>query len=312
MNKKSFVSSMLLLLAALIWGFAFTAQSLCTDYIGPFTYGTVRFFIGGTVLLPMIPIYAKIEKKQADASDNNPSDRPKSLKKLFIGGILCGVFLCAASVLQQAGIETTTPGKAGFITALYVVLVPVFGIFLRKKTPLIVWISVCLAVPGLYLLCVSSGFSIAKGDLLILGSALLFAFHILIIDHFSPLVNSVALSCIQFYTGAVFSGVLMLIYEQPSINAIMQCLAPILYIGVFSTGVAYTLQVIMQKNTNPTVASLLLSFESVFSVIGGWLILGQTLTARELCGCILMFAAVILSQLPPDIFRVFRKKRDKI
>lgn len=304
---------MLLLLAALIWGFAFVAQSLCAEYIEPFTYGAVRFFIGGTVLLPMIPIYGKIERKRAESNQQtNQANKPKSLKTLFLGGILCGIFLCAASVLQQAGIETTTPGKAGFITALYVVLVPVFGIFLRKKTPLIVWISVCLAVPGLYLLCVNSGFSIARGDLLILGSALLFAFHILIIDHFSPLVNSVALSCVQFYTGAVFSGVLMLIYEHPSINAIMQCLVPILYIGIFSTGVAYTLQVIMQKNTNPTVASLLLSFESVFSVIGGWLILGQTLTGRELCGCALMFAAVILSQLPPDIFRVFRKKRDKI
>ena len=193
----------------------------------------------------------------------------------------------------------TSVGKSGFITAMYIVLVPVLGIFLKKKAGIKIWCSVAIAVGGLYLLCMTdSGFSIQKGDLLLLLGAVIFSFHILTIDYFSPKVDGVKMSCIQFFTCGILSMVCMFLFEQPQIGAILQAWMPIVYAGVLSCGVAYTLQIVGQKGMNPTVASLILSMESVISVIAGWLILHQKLSGRELLGCVLMFAAIILVQLP--------------
>lgn len=293
---------MLLLLTAAIWGVAFVAQSVGMDYVGPFTFNTVRSLLGGIVLIPCIVLLKRINvgsKDTAGAAEHASGDPAGQRKVLLTGGVACGVLLCIASNLQQFGIMYTSVGKSGFITAMYIVLVPVLGIFLKKKAGIKIWCSVAIAVGGLYLLCMTdSGFSIQKGDLLLLLGAVIFSFHILTIDYFSPKVDGVKMSCIQFFTCGILSMVCMFLFEQPQIGAILQAWMPIVYAGVLSCGVAYTLQIVGQKGMNPTVASLILSMESVISVIAGWLILHQKLSGRELLGCVLMFAAIILVQLP--------------
>ena len=293
---------MLLLLTAAIWGVAFVAQSVGMDYVGPFTFNTVRSLIGGIVLIPCIVLLKRINagsKDTAGAAEHASGDPAGQRKVLLTGGVACGVLLCIASNLQQFGIMYTSVGKSGFITAMYIVLVPVVGIFLKKKAGVKIWCSVAIAVCGLYLLCMTdNGFSIQKGDLLLLLGAVAFSFHILTIDYFSPKVDGVKMSCIQFFTCGILSMVCMFLFEQPQIGAILQAWMPIVYAGVMSCGVAYTLQIVGQKGMNPTVASLILSTESVISVIAGWLILHQKLSGRELLGCVLMFAAIILVQLP--------------
>ena len=293
---------MLLLLTAAIWGVAFVAQSVGMDYVGPFTFNTVRSLLGGIVLIPCIVLLKRIDvgsKDTAGAAEHASGDPAGQRKVLLTGGVACGVLLCIASNLQQFGIMYTSVGKSGFITAMYIVLVPVLGIFLKKKAGIKIWCSVAIAVGGLYLLCMTdSGFSIQKGDLLLLLGAVIFSFHILTIDYFSPKVDGVKMSCIQFFTCGILSMVCMFLFEQPQIGAILQAWMPIVYAGVLSCGVAYTLQIVGQKGMNPTVASLILSMESVISVIAGWLILHQKLSGRELLGCVLMFAAIILVQLP--------------
>lgn len=293
---------MLLLLTATIWGVAFVAQSVGMDYVGPFTFNTVRSLLGGIVLIPCIVLLKRIDvgsKDTAGAAEHASGDPAGQRKVLLTGGVACGVLLCIASNLQQFGIMYTSVGKSGFITAMYIVLVPVLGIFLKKKAGIKIWCSVAIAVGGLYLLCMTdSGFSIQKGDLLLLLGAVIFSFHILTIDYFSPKVDGVKMSCIQFFTCGILSMVGMFLFEQPQIGAILQAWMPIVYAGVLSCGVAYTLQIVGQKGMNPTVASLILSMESVISVIAGWLILHQKLSGRELLGCVLMFAAIILVQLP--------------
>lgn len=293
---------MLLLLTAAIWGVAFVAQSVGMDYVGPFTFNTVRSLLGGIVLIPCIVLLKRINvgsKDTAEAAEHASGDPAGQRKVLLTGGVACGVLLCIASNLQQFGIMYTSVGKSGFITAMYIVLVPVLGIFLKKKAGIKIWCSVAIAVGGLYLLCMTdSGFSIQKGDLLLLLGAVIFSFHILTIDYFSPKVDGVKMSCIQFFTCGILSMVCMFLFEQPQIGAILQAWMPIVYAGVLSCGVAYTLQIVGQKGMNPTVASLILSMESVISVIAGWLILHQKLSGRELLGCVLMFAAIILVQLP--------------
>lgn len=293
---------MLLLLTAAIWGVAFVAQSVGMDYVGPFTFNTVRSLIGGIVLIPCIVLLKRINagsKDTAGAAECVSGDTSGQRKVLLTGGVACGVLLCIASNLQQFGIMYTSVGKSGFITAMYIVLVPVVGIFLKKKAGVKIWCSVAIAVCGLYLLCMTdNGFSIQKGDLLLLLGALVFSFHILSIDYFSPKVDGVKMSCIQFFTCGILSMVCMFLFEQPQIGAILQAWMPIVYAGVLSCGVAYTLQIVGQKGMNPTVASLILSMESVISVIAGWLILHQKLSGRELLGCVLMFVAIILVQLP--------------
>ncbi len=293
MKKMSLRNPLLLFLTAVIWGVAFVAQSVGMEYVGPFTFSFTRCMIGGLVLIPCIWLLDRLKKGET-REPKTAGDR----RTLLAGGICCGAALCTASNLQQFGIKYTSVGKAGFITAMYIVLVPVMGIFLKKAVGLKVWVSVALAVAGLYLLCITEGFSVSFGDLLVLLCAFVFSVHILVIDYFSPKVDGVRMSCIQFFVCGLLSGVCMLIWEKPDLHAILQAWMPILYAGVLSCGVAYTLQIVGQKGMNPTVASLILSLESVVSVLAGWLLLGQNLSTRELSGCVLMFAAIILAQLP--------------
>lgn len=300
MNKFALRQSLLLFLTAVIWGVAFVAQSVGMDYVGPFTFLTARNIIGAIVLLPVIHFFGNKKEGQ-----ENAEKKAASSKTLLIGGICCGICLFVASILQQYGIKYTTVGKAGFITSMYMVLVPIFGIFLHKKTGLRVWIAVVLAAVGLYLLCITKGeVGLQKGDLLVLACAVGFTFHILTVDHFSPLVDGVKMSCIQFAVGAVLGILFTILFEKPDLGSILSAWKPILYAGAMSSGVGYTLQIVGQKGLNPTVASLIMSLESVVSVLAGWLLLNQTLSSREILGCVLAFAAIVLVQLPD------RKKTD--
>ena len=302
MQKKQIPlkNSLLLLLAAVIWGIAFVAQSVGMDYVGGFTFNAVRSLIGSAVLVPLILIPGQNNSDSFETSEAAASTTSgiQKRKDLIIGGISCGICLCLASNFQQFGIKYTTVGKAGFITACYIVIVPIIGLFLGKKCSKFIWAAVAMALIGLYLLCITDGFSIGKGDLLVLVCAFLFSIHILVIDHFSPKADGVKLSCIQFLTCGILSAIPALILEHPQVSSILAAWQPILYAGVMSCGVAYTLQVIGQKNMNPTVASLILSMESCISVLAGWIILGQQLSAKEILGCVIMFAAIILAQLP--------------
>lgn len=286
-------NSLLLLLTATIWGVAFVAQSVGMDYVGGFTFNMARSLIGSAVLLPVIWFMGRNSSKKAKEAQGS-----SSRKDLLWGGLACGILMCLASNFQQFGIKYTTVGKAGFITACYIVLVPILGLFLKKKCSPFIWLAVAMSVAGLYLLCITDGFSIGKGDILVLICAVLFSFHILVIDYYSPKVDGVKLSCIQFLVCGILSGIPALIFEKPEMSAVLTAWQPILYAGVMSCGVAYTLQIIGQKNMNPTVASLILSLESCISVLAGWVILGQQLSAREIAGCVIMFAAIILAQLP--------------
>lgn len=284
-------NALILALTAFIWGTAFVAQSVGMDYLGPFSFNGIRNIIGGCSLLPCIWILGKLESK-------SELEHKGTKRDLIIGGIACGFCLFAASSLQQIGIQYTTTGKAGFITAFYIVLVPVLGIFLHKQTGWKVWLAVVISVEGLYFLCITEKFTIGQGDIFIFICALIFAIHIMVIDYFSPKVDGVKMSCIQFFVCGVLSMVPMLLFETPTIRGIIISMGPLLYAGVLSSGVAYTLQIIGQKNVNPAIASLILSLESCFAVLAGWLILGQKLSVRESVGCIFMFTAIILAQLP--------------
>ena len=297
MKKMSLKNITTLFLTAFIWGVAFVAQSVGMNYIGPFTFSCVRSILGGIVLIPCIWFLDRLKMKEEGVTEKRTMSE-KEKKTLLIGGICCGIALCVASNLQQFGVKYTTVGKAGFITALYIVLVPIFGIFLKKKVGVKVWISVAISVVGLYLLCMTEKLSISKGDFLVLLCAIVFSIHILVIDHFSPLVDGVRMSCIQFWITGILSAIPRFLFEKPSLSAIFAAAVPLLYAGVMSSGVAYTLQIVAQKDADPTVASLILSLESVFSVLAGWVVLGQVMSMREICGCVLMFAAIILAQLP--------------
>lgn len=298
MNSKKAGSSALLLAAAIIWGVAFVAQSVGMDYVGPFTFNAVRSLIGAVVLLPVIGIMNRGKKKEVSAQE-----KKAERKTLVLGGVLCGVCLCFGSSLQQIAIQYTAVGKVSFITALYIILVPILGIFFRRRAGVLVWISVVIAVVGMYFLCITEGFSVNIGDWLTLIGSLCFAVHILVIDHFAQKADGVKMSCIQFFTCAVLCAIAMAIFETPTLSSIAQAWLPICYAGVMSCGVAYTLQIVGQKNMEPTVASLILSLESVVGALAGWLLLGQALTGREIFGCALVFCGIILAQLPADIFR---------
>ena len=290
-------NSLLLFLTAFIWGVAFVAQSVGGEAVGCFTFNGVRSLIGAVVLLPVI-YFLDVQKKK-ELGEEKFLEQKGDKKTLLLGGICCGVMLCIASNFQQFGISFTTVGKAGFITAMYILIVPILGLFMKKKVGIKVWLGVVLATIGLYMLCMTSeSFSLSKGDFLVLICAGFFSLHILIIDYFSPKVDGVRMSCIQFFVCGVISTAIAFIFENPSFSAILSGWLPILYAGVLSCGVAYTLQIVGQKNMDPTVASLILSLESVFSVLAGWVILHQTLSVRELFGCVLMFLAIILAQLP--------------
>lgn len=283
-------NALLLAFTAFIWGTAFVAQSVGMEYIGPFTFNGVRSIIGAFTLLPCILFQKKSCRKIIEEGS--------SRKDLVVGGLLCGALLFVASSLQQIGIKYTSAGKAGFITSCYIVIVPLIGIFMKKTSGCKIWAAVVLALAGLYCLCITDGFTVGKGDIFIFLCAMAFSAHILVIDYFSPRVNGVVLSCIQFFVCGVASLPCMFVFETPDMVAIISALMPILYAGVLSCGVAYTLQIIGQRNVNPTIASLILSLESCFSVLAGWVILHEKLSIKESLGCVLMFVAIILAQLP--------------
>lgn len=285
MKKMKLSSSLMLFMAALIWGFAFAFQSQGMDYMGPMTFNGTRFLIGAFVLVPVTFIFRKPGEKKKITKDD--------MKVTITGGVVCGLCLFAASSLQQVGIQYTSVGKAGFLTTLYIILVPIIGIFFKKKASVMVWIGAILSVIGMYLLCVSETMSINKGDVFAFCCAIVFAFHILSVDYFSPKTNGIVLSCIQFLTSGICAMVCAFIWEQPALNEIINGIVPLLYVGIMSSGVAYTLQILGQKNADPTIASLIMSLESAVSVLGGWMILGQKLSGKELLGCLLMFIAVI-------------------
>lgn len=292
MNKFILRQSLLLFLTAVIWGVAFVAQSAGMDYVGPFTYNGSRCILGGTVLLPCIALLDRVR------GERETKNMEHGGRKLLAGGLCCGILLFAASSFQQVGIQYTTVGKAGFITAMYILIVPVLGIFVHKKVGIKVWIGVAFAVCGLYLLCMTDGFQLEKGDALVLICAVIFSLHILVIDYFSPKVDGVRMACIQFWICGILSMIFCFALETPDIRGILAAWKPICYGGIMSCGVAYTLQIVGQRGMNPTVASLILSLESVVSVIAGFLILHQTMSGRELLGCCLMLAAIVLAQLP--------------
>lgn len=288
--------TILLLITALIWGAAFVAQSVGMDYIGPFTFSAARDVIAIIVLIPVILLFTD---KGTDGTYPPILQQLKPDRITLIGGAWCGLVLGAADTLQQVGISMTTAGKAGFITALYIILVPLMGHFMGHKVPRIIVICVTLAIAGFYLLCINGDFQVSFGDFLVLCCAVFFALHILVIDHFLlKKANSIKLSWVQFATAFLFSGTLTVLFEQPDWSALWAAKWPLLYAGGLSSGVAYTLQIVGQKYTEPTTAPLIMSLESVFAALAGWLILGEVMTAKELTGCVLVFAAVILAQIP--------------
>ncbi|MGI5971401.1 MAG: DMT family transporter [Oscillospiraceae bacterium] len=291
MDKKSLRGSFTLLITAIVWGVAFTAQSKGMDYIGPFTFNAVRFLLGGIVLIPAILVFSR----------KNAGEKKSKLlpdKKLIAGGIFCGLIIFSGNTLQQFGILHSSVGKAGFLTALYIIIVPLIGIFLGRAIDKKVWVSVAAALIGMYLLCMKDGFSIKLGDTLLILCAVVFSLHILVIDRYSPYVDGIILSCMQFFIAGILSLICMFIFEKPSVSAILDAWLPLLYSSVMSCGVAYTLQIIGQKNVAPHLACLILSLESVISALAGWAILGQAMTWREISGCLIIFAAIILAQLP--------------
>ena len=298
--KQQIKSSLILLLTATIWGVAFVAQSVGMEYIGPFTFNAIRCVLGGLVLIPVILVLKK--KKETGAENQEKEDK----KTLWTGGIACGVILCIASNLQQFGIMEASVGKSGFFTALYIVMIPVIGIFIGKRPGIKLWFCVALAVVGMYLLCMKDGsFTIERADIMLLLCALAFSFHILVVDYFSPKVDGVKMSCIQFFVCGVLSAVGMLFTETPDISNIQAAWLPLLYAGLLSCGVGYTLQIVGQKGINPVIASLIMSLESVISALAGWVILGQVLSPKEILGCVLMFVAIIITQI-----RIGNKKTD--
>ena len=300
--KSKPLNSLLLVITALIWGTAFVAQSKGGDALGAYSFNCLRSFIGFLVVIPVIIVTDRIE----------PSKKPKTKadkKRVLLGGIACGIALCVASNLQQLGITLGTPvGKAGFLTSFYIVLVPVAGIFLGRKCSLLVWLGVLLSLTGLYLLCINEALTLRTPDILLVLCAVAFTVQIMLIDRIAPTVDPIRMSCIQFLTCGVLTIIPMFLVDMHhSLTGIIEWLpklysldawGSILFAGVLSSGVAYTLQIVGQRNLNPTIASMIFSLESVFSVLAGWAVLNQKLSPRELIGCMLIFTAVILTQLP--------------
>lgn len=289
--SKNFKGSIILLVTAVIWGTSFVAQSEGMNYIQPFTYNAIRTIIGGLVLIPVI-FFFKLTARRS------PDYRAVDVKITALGGVCCGLALCIASSLQQFGIVYTTAGKSGFITALYVICVPLIELIFGRKQPAKIWLCVLLAIIGFYFLCITGDFSINFGDLLTLICAVFFACHIIVIDRFLERgADGMVMACIQFLTAGCIMLICMFIFEQPRVDRIIEANFSILYAGIMSCGVAYTLQIIGQRYTEPTLATLLMSLESVFAVLSGWVILNEQLTAKEFSGCCLVFSAVIFAQV---------------
>lgn len=281
-------SNLLLALAAFIWGIAFVAQSVSMDHIGPWTFTCIRNFIAAATLYILMPVLNKFTRSEGKEVDK---------KQMWIGGICCGIALAVASMFQQTGIIYTTVGKAGFLTALYTVIVPILSLFLGKKSKWNVYVSVGISIVGMYFLCMNEDFTIAYGDVLVLICALMFAFHIMIVDHFVKEIDGIKLSCIQFLTAGLFCMIPMFILEKPDLTSILEAAVPILYAGVLSSGAGYTLQIVGQKGADPSIAGMILSLESVFAALAGTILLHEVLSLRELFGCILVFGSIIFSQI---------------
>ena len=290
----------MLTLCALIWGTAFIAQSVGAQYVGPLTFNLSRSILATLFLIPCIFIFdALAGKKLSIWGTENLEER----KRLLRGGLICGLILTIDSLFQQIGMSYTTVGKGGFITSLYIVIVPVLGRFFFGRTVYLQqWISVLLASIGMYFICLSGVVTVNTGDLFILASAFCFAIHILSVEYFAQDVDGVRFSFLQFFSCTLANGILVLIFEEPTLAQLELALMPILYAGIMSSGIAYTLQILGQTRVNAVLSSMLLSLESVFAVLSGWLVLNQVLTLRELFGCCLVFAAIILAQLPPKLF----------
>lgn len=303
----------LLLITAILWGFAFVAQTTASSDIGPFTFNASRNIIGAVFLTGVIAMRKRLGHDEAPQLGSDGKASGYTRKALVIAGVTCGVVLFAASYLQQAGITAypagaAASGRSGFVTATYMIMVALMGVVVGKKTQPIVFVAVAVSMLGMYLLCVPNGLgSIYVGDWLVLASALGYALHIIVIDRFTR-IDGVRLSRVQLMTSAAIALVCALAFEHPDPAAIAAALAPILYAGICSDGIAYTFQIIAQKTTDPTVASILMSLESVFAAIGGWLILSESLSAVELLGCALVFAAVMLAQVPQFVENSLRKR----
>lgn len=304
MDRKQLTGNLLLLTTAVIWGSAFVAQRVGMDFVGPLTFSFSRFLLAVLVLIPVVYFMDQSAKKQAlesgaEKKELTPEEQKRQKKMLMIASLVCGCVLFAASIFQQIGLVSTSAGKTGFITALYIVLVPLFSVVLKQRPKLKSWIGVALGTIGLYYLCITSSFTIAPGDLIVLIGAGFWAAHILVIDHFlTKVTDPVRMSMYQFAVVAAISFVGMLIFEEVSLSAMISCAVPIFYAGALSGGVGFTFQILGQRHTNPTVASLILSLEAVFAAVFGFLLLQEMMTTREIVGCLLMFAAIIISQLP--------------
>lgn len=309
MSKRT-KGNLLLLLTSFIWGSAFVAQSSGMDYVGPYTYNMARNVLAFLFLIPVIYVIGKKKGVTDNAGSGTGIDDAasgeanwKSIllpdRTTLVGGIYCGLVMAVASSFQQIGITMTTAGKAGFITALYIILVPLMGVFIGKKIPRIIWFCVVLAMAGFYLLCVKEGFSISKGDILVLFCSVGFSVHIMTIDHFtSKGVDGVKMACIQFAVAAIVMTPVMFLLENPSVSGLLSAWMTIAYAGILSSGVGFTLQIVAQKDTDPTTATLIMSLESVFAAVSGCLFLNEVLLPKEILGCILVFVAVILAQVP--------------
>lgn len=306
MNSKTTRNSFLLFMTAFIWGMAFVFQSKAMDFMHPLTFNGIRSLIGAFSIFVYLMISRRILGQKPE-----PSDRAITIR----AGILCGIAMTVASTLQQFGIQYTTVGKSGFITALYIIFVPIAGIFFRKKVTGIVWFAAILAAVGMYFLCITESFRLGKGDILVFLCAIVFTAHIMLVDYYSPKMDGVMVSCIQFCVCGIICSIGALIWGHPNLSQITDGMSTLLYGGVMSCGVAYTLQIIGQKNFNPTIAALILSLESVIATVMAWisykigfLKTDQSMTPRQIAGCVIVFAAVLIVQLPPEWFHSANQK----
>ena len=306
MKNKKLLGNALLLLTAMIWGTAFVFQRVGMENIGPVTFTAARMALAAVA----IGTLAFLTRRKEKAAGEMPEEGKSRVRNTVIGGICCGSFLTIATILQQKGLIYTTAGKAGFITAMYILMVPVISfVFLKKRYTWTVWLAVVLGMTGMYFLCINEGFSLAYGDIFIAVSALFFSFHILCCDYFVRLGNPLSISAIQFAASAVIAFVAALIMEEPGVDQLVSALVPIIYCGIVSGGIGYTLQMVAQKYTDPAIASILMSMESVFALIAGVIILNEQMSARELSGCVIMFIAIILVQVPS--FKGAKSLKDK-
>ncbi len=304
MNNKQFSTNSLLLITAIIWGFAFVAQRMGMDYIGPYTFNAIRFALGGLSLFPLIWYNSRQQKKiEADPI------KIKNWQKTW-GGLLLGIVLFSAASLQQIGLVYTTAGKAGFITGLYVVIVAIIGLLWKQKLKYTLWAGVVLATIGMYLLSVTGDFKIAFGDIIVLVGAFFWAIHVQLTGYLSPRTNAIRLAQYQFFICSIFSFIAAFIFEKITLSSIIDATYPLLYGGLLSVGIAYTIQVVVQKTAHPTYAAIILSLEAVFAALGGWIVLNETLSYRALIGCCLMLAGMLAAQL--DSFNLKKMfKNDK-